>query len=431
MIPRYSRPEMSRIWEPENKFKIWLEIELLAAEAWTELGRIPKGVVAGIRKKAKFDVDRIDEIERVVKHDVIAFLTNVAESVGPDSRYLHMGMTSSDVLDTCFSVQLKQASELLIQDIEAILPILQKRAKEHKMTPMIGRSHGIHAEPITFGLKLASWYAELNRDLKRLRAAREEVSVGMISGAVGTMAHLDPQIESYVCKHLGLSPDPVSTQVISRDRYAVFFTTLAVVASTIERIATEIRHLQRTEVLEAEEFFSAGQKGSSAMPHKRNPVLSENLCGLSRLVRSTVIPALENIPLWHERDISHSSVERMIGPEATILMDFMLVRLKGLLERLVVYPENMTKNMEQWGKLVYSEGLLLKLVESGLTREESYRLVQTQAMKSWETGIDFEEAVRKDPAISKRVSSKDFDAIFDLKKCFRNVNHIFKRVFHD
>ncbi len=429
MIPRYSRPEMTRIWDPENKFKIWLEIELAAAEGWAQLGRIPPGVVQKIRQKAKFDPERIDEIERVVKHDVIAFLTNVAESVGPDSRFLHLGLTSSDVLDTCFSVQLREASEILLEDLKGVLQVLEKKARDYKMTPMIGRSHGIHAEPMTFGLKVASWYAEMERNLQRLEVAREEVSVGMVSGAVGTMAHLDPKIEAHVCKQLGLTPDPISTQVISRDRYAAFFSTLALLASSLERIATEIRHLQRTEVLEVEEFFSAGQKGSSAMPHKRNPVLSENLCGLARLVRSTVVPAFENVALWHERDISHSSVERMIAPEATILMDFMLVRLKGLLENLIIYPENMKKNLERWGKLVYSEGLLLKLVESGLTREEGYKLVQNQAMRSWEKGSDFEVAVRNDPKIASKLSKKDFDEVFDLNHGFRHVNTIFKRVF--
>ncbi len=429
MIPRYSRPELTTIWEPENRFKIWLEIELLAAEAWENLGRIPKGTVAKIRKVAKFDVDRIDEIERTVKHDVIAFLTNVNENVGPDGRYLHWGLTSSDVLDTCFSVQLQQSADILLRDMDGLLDALKKRAMEHKGTPCIGRSHGIHAEPLTFGLKVASWYAEMKRNRERLEKAREEVSVGQISGAVGTMAHLEPEIEAYVCKKLGLKPDPVATQVISRDRYAAFFAALAVLASSVERIATEIRHLQRTEVLEAEEFFSKGQKGSSAMPHKRNPVLSENLCGIARLVRSTVVPALENVALWHERDISHSSVERMIGPEATILSDFMLARLTGLVEKLVVYPENMQKNLQKMGKLVFSEGVMLKLIESGLTREDAYALVQRNAMKSWEQGADFEAEVRKDADIMARLKKKDFNDAFDLKHALRNVNALFERVF--
>ncbi len=431
MIPRYSRPEMTQIWEPENRFKIWLEIELLAAEAWEKLGRIPRGTVAKIRKKARFDIQRIDEIEQTVKHDVIAFLTNVAESVGPEARFLHLGMTSSDVLDTCYSVQLKQASEILEKDLQELLVVLQKRAYEHKNTPMIGRSHGIHAEPITFGLKVATWYSEIRRGLAGLKAAREEVAVGMVSGAVGTFAHLEPKIEAHVCEKLGLKADPVTTQVISRDRHAAFFSRLALIASSVERISMEVRHLQRTEVLEAEEYFSKGQKGSSAMPHKRNPVLSENLCGLARLVRSTVVPALENVALWHERDISHSSVERIIGPEATILLDFMLARLARLIDQLIVYPKNMKKNLEKFGKLVFSEGILLKLVEAGLTREEGYKLVQKQAMRSWEEGADFEVAVRGDEEIGKYLAKKDFNEIFDLDRCLRHVDMIFKRVFHE
>jgi len=429
MIPRYSRPELTAIWEPENRFKIWLEIELLAAEAWARLGKIPSDIPAKIRQKARFDVARIDEIEKTVKHDVIAFLTNVNESVGPDGRYLHWGLTSSDVLDTCFSVQLRQSADILLKDMDALLEAIKKRALEHKKTPTIGRSHGIHAEPTTFGLKLANWYAEMKRNRERLTTAREEISVGQISGAVGTMAHLEPSIEEYVCQKLGLKPDPVATQVISRDRYAAFFSILAILASSVERIATEIRHLQRTEVLEVEEFFSKGQKGSSAMPHKRNPVLSENLTGIARLIRSTVTPALENVALWHERDISHSSVERIIGPEATILSDFLLARLTGLIDKLVVYPENMKKNLEKMGKLVFSEGVLLKLIESGLTREESYALVQRHAMKSWEQGADFEAEVRKDADIAKRLKKQDFDDAFDLNHSLRNVGAIFERVF--
>jgi len=429
MIPRYSRPVMAALWEPENKFKIWLEIELLAAEAWAGLGRIPKETVATIRKKAKFDVAKIDEIEKTVKHDVIAFLTNVAESVGLDARFLHLGLTSSDVLDTCFGVQLKQAADLILEDLKSLLKVLEKRAVEFKKTPMIGRSHGIHAEPITFGLKVASWHAEMKRHLIRMELAREEIAVGKISGAVGTYAHLDPKIEESVCQKLGLKPDTISTQVISRDRYAVFFSRLALVASSIERIATEVRHLQRTEVLEAEEYFSEGQKGSSAMPHKRNPVLSENLCGLARLVRSAALPAMENIALWHERDISHSSVERIIGPEATILTDFMLTRLTSMIAQLIVYPENMKKNLEKMGKLVFSEGVLLKLVESGLTREEAYQKVQAHAMKAWKDGADFEKLVREDKFIAGKIVKNDFDDLFDLKKCLRHVDVIFKKVF--
>ena len=429
MIPRYSRPEMAQIWESENRFKIWLEIELLACEAWERLEKIPKGTAAEVRKKAKINVSRIDEIEKTVKHDVIAFLTSITEQVGDKGRWLHLGMTSSDVLDTCFSVQLKQSLDLILRDVEQLLAALKKRALEHKKTPMIGRSHGIHAEPITFGLKLASWYAEIQRHQRRLKLAQEEVSVGKISGAVGTFAHLEPVIEEDVCKELGLKPDTVSTQVISRDRYGVFFARLGLLVSSIERIATEIRHLQRTEVLEVEEFFSKGQKGSSAMPHKRNPVLSENICGLARLVRSTVTPALENVALWHERDISHSSVERVIGPDATTLTDFMLVRLTGLIENLLVYPENMKKNLEKMGGLIFSEKILLKLIESGLKREEAYALVQKQAMKTWEEAADFESSVRSDSAISKRISSKEFDQIFDVKNSLRHVDTIFKRVF--
>lgn len=429
MIPRYSRPEMTRIWEPENKFSIWLEIELLACEAWENLGQVPKGTTASIRSKAKFDPKRIDEIEMIVKHDVIAFLTNVAESVGPESRFLHLGLTSSDVLDTCLAVQLKQAGTLILNNIDELLVVVQRRAFEHKHTPMIGRSHGIHAEPLTFGLKVASWFAELKRQKQRFAAALEDISHGMVSGAVGTMAHLDPKVEEFVCEKLGLKPDPITTQVISRDRHAAFFSALGLLASTVERISTEIRHLQRTEVLEAEEFFSKGQKGSSAMPHKRNPVLSENLCGLSRLVRSTVTPAMENVALWHERDISHSSAERIMAPEATILMNFILVRLTGLIDKLVVYPENMKKNLERWGKLVYSEGIMLKLIESGLTREESYALVQRNAMRSWEHGDDFESLVKADSDISARIPEADLSKIFDLNKTLRNVDYLFKRTF--
>jgi adenylosuccinate lyase len=429
MIPRYSRPEMTDVWSPERRFKIWLDIELLACEAWERLGKVPKGTAAKIRKKAKIDVPRIDELEKTVKHDVIAFLTSITEEVGPDGRFLHLGMTSSDVLDTCFSTQLKIASDLIIKDLENLLEVLKNRADEYRMSPMMGRSHGIHAEPITFGLKVASWYAEMDRHMKRLAVARFEVAVGKISGAVGTFAHLEPEIEEYVCKELGLRPEPVATQVVPRDRYAAFFSALGQLASSVERIATEIRHLQRTEVLEVEEFFSKGQKGSSAMPHKRNPVLSENICGIARLVRSTVMPALENVALWHERDISHSSVERVIGPDATILTDFMLSRLTGLVRNLLVYPENMKRNLEKMGGLIFSEKILLKLIESGLTREAAYALVQRQAMRTWEQGVHFESAIRKDSAIAKKLSKETFDEIFDLKKCLRHVDTIFRRVF--
>ena len=429
MIPRYSRPEMARIWEPENRFKIWLDIELLACEAWERLRRIPKGTTAKIRKKARFEIPRIDELEKTVKHDVIAFLTNVGESVGPDARWLHLGMTSSDVLDTCFSAQLAQSLDLILKDLDQLLPVLKRRAVEHKMTPMIGRTHGIHAEPITFGLKIASWHAEIRRHRERLILARQEVGVGKISGAVGTYAHLEPSVEAYVCEKLNLRPETVSSQIIPRDRYAVFFTQLAQLASSIERIATEIRHLQRTEVLEAEEFFSEGQKGSSAMPHKRNPILSENLCGLARLVRSTVLPALENVPLWHERDISHSSVERIIAPEAAILTDFMLTRLRGLVEQLVVYPAAMMRNLRKMGKLVHSEAVMLKLVESGLPREEAYHRMQKLATRTWKEGVDFELTVRGDPSVARRLSKKELDEAFDLKHSLRHVETIFRRVF--
>ncbi|MBI2981462.1 MAG: adenylosuccinate lyase [Deltaproteobacteria bacterium] len=430
MIPRYSRSQMAKIWEPENKFKLWLEIELLACEGWEQLGRIPRGTAAQIRKKAKFDIARIDEIEKKVQHDVIAFLTNVGESVGPDARWLHFGMTSSDLLDTCFSLQLRQAADLVVDDLKGLLKVLKRRAFEFKEIPMIGRTHGIHAEPITFGLKLASWHEEIQRHLLWVEASREEISVGKISGAVGTYAHLEPKVELYVCEKSGLTPDPVSTQIVSRDRYANFFSRLALLASSMERMATEIRHLQRTEVLEAEEFFAEGQKGSSAMPHKRNPVLSENICGLARLVRSAVIPSLENVTLWHERDISHSSVERILAPESTILIDFMLARFTKILDQLLVYPKNMKKNLEKTGKLIFSEGVLLKLIETGLSREGAYKLVQKQAMRSWKEGADFEEAVRKDTEISKRMSKKDFEQVFDLGHVLRHVETIFKRVFN-
>lgn len=420
---------MAKIWEPENKFRLWLEIELLVCEGWEQLGRIPKGTAAGIRKKANFSIPRIDEIEKKVQHDVIAFLTNVGESVGSEARWLHFGMTSSDLLDTCFSLQLREAADLVVADLKGLMQVLKRRALEHKQTPMIGRTHGIHAEPITFGLKLASWYEEMRRQLLWIEAVREEISVGKISGAVGTYAHLEPAVEEHLCKKMGLTPDAVATQVVSRDRYAAFFSRLALLASSMERMATEIRHLQRTEVLEVEEFFAEGQKGSSAMPHKRNPVLSENICGLARLVRSTVTPALENISLWHERDISHSSAERILAPQATILIDFMLVRFTRIVDQLMVYPKNMKKNLEKMGKLVFSEGVLLKLIESGLSREEAYRLVQRQAMRSWKEGVDFEEAVRKDAEISRRISKKEFDGLFDLKRSLRHVEAIFRRVF--
>ncbi len=383
MVPRYSRPDMVAIWTPEARFRIWFEIEAHATDALAELGVVPKEAAKAIWEKGAFEVDRIDEIERETKHDVIAFLTNVAEHVGPEARFMHQGMTSSDVLDTCLAVQLAQASDLLIANIDALLVVLKRRAIEHKLTPTIGRSHGIHAEPVTFGLKLAQAYAEFDRNRARLVAARADVATCAISGAVGTFANIDPFVESYVAGKLGLSVEPVSTQVIPRDRHAMFFATLGVIASSIERLATEIRHLQRTEVLEAEEYFSPGQKGSSAMPHKRNPVLTENLTGLARMVRGYVTPALENVALWHERDISHSSVERYIGPDATITLDFALARLTGVMDKLVVYPARMEKNLNKMGGLVHSQRVLLALTQAGVSREDAYRLVQRNAMKVW------------------------------------------------
>ncbi len=428
MIPRYSRPEMARVWEPENRFKIWLEIEMLAVEACSKLGRVPAADLATIKGKAAFQIDRIEAIEQQTKHDVIAFVTNVAENVGPAGRWLHYGLTSSDVLDTCFSLQLRQSSDLILQDLDKLLVVLKRRAEEFKLTPVIGRSHGIHAEPTTFGLKLLGWYEEIRRQRQRIEDVRKEVSIGKVSGAVGNYAHGEPEVERYVCEKLGLTPDLVATQIVSRDRYAPFFLGLALLAASIEKIATEIRHLQRTEVLEAEEFFSPGQKGSSAMPHKRNPILSENLCGLARLVRSYANVALENVPLWHERDISHSSAERMMGPDAAILTDFMLSRLTGLLEKLIVYPKNMASNLGKFGKLVYSEGVLLKLISSGLTREEAYKLVQDNAMKAWQGNEDFEELVKKDPKIGQRIKAKELTELFCLEHVLRHVETIFERV---
>ncbi|WP_112061992.1 adenylosuccinate lyase [Hyphomonas pacifica] len=429
MIPRYTRPEMAAIWEPESRFGIWLEIETLAAEGMEKLDIIPQGVSAAVRERAAFEVDRIDEIEREVKHDVIAFLTNVAEHVGEEARFLHKGMTSSDVLDTCLNVQLVRAADLLLTGIDRVLAALEKRAFEHKLTPTIGRSHGIHAEPTTFGVKLATFHAEFQRCRARLIAAREEVATCAISGAVGTFANIDPRIEEYVAEKLELAVEPVSTQVIPRDRHAMYFATLGVIASSIERLATEVRHLQRTEVLEAEEYFSAGQKGSSAMPHKRNPVLTENLTGLARLVRSAVTPALENVALWHERDISHSSVERGIGPDATVHLDFALHRLGGVIENLVVYPDNMLNTLESMGGLHNSQRILLALVEKGVSREDSYRLVQRNAMKTWKKEGPLLELLKKDPEVSERLSDNELEALFDLDYHFKHVDTIFQRVF--
>ena len=429
MIPRYSRSEMTAIWEPKNKFRIWLQIEVYAAEAMAELGLIPKEAAEAAKKRGGFDIDRIDAIELEVKHDVIAFLTSVAEHVGPEARYLHAGLTSSDVLDTCFNVQLTEAADILIADLDALLAALKTRAYEHKDTITVGRSHGIHAEPTTFGLKLAQAYAEFSRARQRMVRAREEVATCAISGAVGTFAHVDPRVEEYVAKKLGLTPEPISTQVIPRDRHAAYFATLAVIASSVERLATEVRHLQRTEVLEAEEFFSEGQKGSSAMPHKRNPVLSENLTGLARVVRGYVVPALEDVALWHERDISHSSVERMIGPDATVTLDFALHRLTGIIEGLVVYPERMRANMDRLGGLIHSQRVLLALTAAGVSREDAYRLVQRNAMKVWQEGKDFLTELLADPEVTDALSEEVIRDQFDLGYHIKHVDAIFARVF--
>ncbi len=433
MIPRYARAEMAEIWTPESKYGIWLEIETLAAEAMAELGQIPAEAAKSARDKGAFDVERVDEIEREVKHDVIAFLTSVAEHVGEDARFLHKGMTSSDVLDTCLAVQLVRASDLLLAGVDRLLAALEKRAFEHKLTATIGRSHGIHAEPTTFGIKLARFHAEMARGRKRLEAAREEIATCALSGAVGTFANIDPRVEEMVAEKLGLAVEPVSSQVIPRDRHAAFFAALGVVASSIENIATEIRHLQRTEVLEAEEYFSEKQKGSSAMPHKRNPVLTENLTGLARLVRSAVVPALENVALWHERDISHSSVERGIGPDATIHLDFALHRLAGVIENLLVYPENMLANLNRLGGLHNSQRVLLALVEAGVSREDAYRLVQRNAMKVWADPNrgegDFLRNLKADEEVAARLSDEKLESLFDLDYHFKNVDVIFTRVF--
>jgi len=429
MIERYSRPEMAQIWAAKNRFQIWLEIETLACEAQAELGVIPKEVVPVIRAKGDFDIARIDVIEAEVKHDVIAFLTSVSEFVGPEARFIHQGMTSSDVLDTCLSVQLVQAADELLADLDMVLESLRKRAMEHKDTVCIGRSHGIHAEPVTFGLKLASFYAEMQRNRVRLAAARENIATGAISGAVGTFANIDPYVEEYVCAKMGLKPEPVSTQVIPRDRHAEYFCVLALIASSMERIAIEVRHMQRTEVLEAEEFFSKGQKGSSAMPHKRNPILSENLTGQARYIRSLCIPALENVALWHERDISHSSVERYIAPDATVALDFSLRRLNGLIRNLVVYPENMMKNLNQMKGLVFSQKILLDLTQAGVSREDSYRLVQRNAMKVWEQGADFQTELLADQEVVGALGEAKIREAFDLNYHLKHVDTIFKRVF--
>src|ERR1700755_2305551 len=432
MIPRYTRPEMAAIWEPQTRFKIWFEIEAHAADALAELGVIPRDAAKTIWAKARnvtFDVERIDEIERETKHDVIAFLTHLAEIVGPDARFVHQGMTSSDVLDTCLNVQLTRAADILVEDIDRVLAALKKRAFEHKMTPTSGRPHGIHAEPVTFGLKLAFAYAEFSRARERLIAARYEIATCAISGAVGTFAQIDPRVAEHVAKAMGLRPEPISTQVIPRDRHAMYFATLGVIASSVERLAVEIRHLQRTEVLEAEEFFSEGQKGSSAMPHKRNPVLSENLSGLSRMVRAYVTPALENVALWHERDISHFSVERMIGPDATITLDFALHRLAGGIDTLVVYPQRMQENLDRTSALVHTPRVLIALTKAGMSREDAYKTVQTHAMQVWQGKGDFLTLLKNDPQVRKALSAKEIEANFDLGYHLKHVDTIFKRVF--
>ncbi len=432
MIPRYSRKEMTTIWEPETKFRIWFEIEAHAASAMAEIGIIPKEAADVIWEKggkAEFDVARIDEIEREVKHDVIAFLTHLAEFVGDEARFIHQGLTSSDVLDTCFNVQLVKATDLLLADMDELLEVLKRRAMEHKDTVCVGRSHGIHAEPVTFGLKMAAAYAEFDRSKKRLLAAREEIATCALSGAVGTFANIDPRVEEYVAEKLGLAAEPVSTQVIPRDRHAMYFATLGVIASSIERLAIEVRHLQRTEVLEAEEYFSPGQKGSSAMPHKRNPILTENLTGLARLVRGYAFPAMENVALWHERDISHSSVERMIGPDATVTLDFALKRLTNVMDKLVVYPENCEKNMNKLGGLVHSQRVLLALTQAGVSREDSYRLVQRNAMKVWQEGKDFLTELLADEEVRAALSEQDLREKFNLDYHTKHVDTIFKRVF--
>ena len=437
MVPRYSRSEMTAIWSPENRYRIWWQIEVFAAEAMGRIGMIPAADAATIRAAydrdvlGQIDIEAIDRIEAVTRHDVIAFLTWAGEKLGPERRWLHQGMTSSDVLDTALAVQLKQAGELLIGDIDALLEVIKGRALEHKMTPTIGRSHGIHAEPTTFGIKLAQAYAEFARNRERLVAACDQVATCAISGAVGTFANVPPEIEAHIAAELGLAVEPVSTQVIPRDRHAMFFATLGVIASSIERLATEVRHLQRTEVLEAEEYFSPGQKGSSAMPHKRNPVLTENLTGLARVVRGYVMPALENVALWHERDISHSSVERFIGPDATITLDFALARLASVIDKLVVYPERMQKNLDRMGGLVHSQRVLLALTQAGLSREESYSLVQRNAMKVWESDgeLSLLDLLKADPDVSERLSSHDLDALFDLDYHLKHVDTIFERVF--
>ena len=429
MIPRYSRTEMASIWEPANKFRIWLEIETHACDKQAELGVIPAEAAKAVRDKGKFDIDRIDEIERETHHDVIAFLTNLAEHVGPQARFVHQGMTSSDVLDTCLAVQLTQAANLLLDDIDKVLAALKKRAIEHKLTPCIGRSHGIHAEPTTFGLKLAGFYAEFARNRERLKVARKEIATCAISGAVGTFANIDPAVEAHVAERMGLAVEPISTQVIPRDRHAAFFACLAVIASSVERLATEIRHLQRTEVGEAEEFFAKGQKGSSAMPHKRNPILTESLTGLARVVRSAVVPALENVALWHERDISHSSVERMIAPDATVTLDFALIRLAGVIDKLVINSDIMRENLDRLGGLIFSQQVLLALTQAGMSREDAYDAVQRNAFGVWDGKGNFLDLLKADAEVTKLLDEGALGSLFDMDTHTRHVDTIFKRVF--
>ncbi len=429
MISRYTRPQMGRIWEAENRFAKWLDVEIAACEAMAEEGLIPKKALQTIKKKARFDVDRILEIEEKTKHDVIAFLTSVAEYVGPDSRFIHMGLTSSDILDTSFAMLLREAMALIIEDVKGFMAVIKERAFEHKNTVMMGRSHGIHAEPITFGLKLAVWYAEMKRNLKRLEAALETISYGKLSGAVGTFANVSPAVEASACKKLGLKPAEISTQILQRDRHAEYFASLAILAGTMEKIAVEIRHLQRTEVLEAEEPFEKGQKGSSAMPHKKNPIGCENISGLARLVRSNAIAAMENMALWHERDISHSSVERVIGPDSTILIDYMLHRLSRIVKDLVVYPDHMTENLNKMKGLIYSQQVLLKLAELGLDRQEAYEMVQRNALKVWDTGKEFQSLLLEDKEIRKHLTQKDIAEVFSLEYHLKHVEDIFQRVF--
>lgn len=428
MIPRYTRPAMGRIWDDHNRFQIWLDIEILACEAQAELGVIPKDAVEAIRAHASFDVARIDEIEKEVKHDVIAFLTNVGEHVGPEARFLHVGMTSSDVLDTCLSVQMKQSGEMLLAGLQKLSDVLTRRAKEFRTTVMVGRTHGIHAEPTTFGLKLALWYDETRRNIDRLRAAVNRISVGQISGAVGTYEHLSPKVEEYVCSRLGLTPAPVSTQILQRDRHAEFMAMIAVVGSSLEKFATEIRHLQRTEVLEAEEYFSKGQKGSSAMPHKRNPITCERIAGLSRVLRGNALAAMENVNLWHERDITHSSVERVVIPDSCILLDYMLALTTDVIDRLIVYPDTMRRNLERTRGLIFSQSVLLALTNKGMKREDAYRIVQAAAMEVWQGTATFQETLLAVREVAGAFTKKEFAEIFDISKSVRNVDYIFQRV---